>query len=83
MTNRVDASRLRLSRLMDAVVWRAECARSFFFLQGSDKEWSLGSVIPASWLLLAAGARFTQTRDSSSADPRAVRYGLAVHNVLD
>ena len=33
VTNRVDASRLRLSRLMDAVVWRAECARSSSFVR--------------------------------------------------
>ena len=33
-------------------------------LQGSAKEWSLGCVPP-----LAAGARFTQPRDHSLADP--------------
>ena len=32
-------------------------------LQGSAKEVSLGCVIPASWPPLAAGARFTQSRD--------------------
>ena len=34
-------------------------------IQGWTKEWSLGCVIPASWLLLAVGARFTQPRDHS------------------
>ena len=38
-------------------------------LQGSAKEWSLGCVIPASWLPLAAGARFMQPRVHSLADP--------------
>ena len=38
-------------------------------IQGSAKEWSLGCVIPASWLPLAAGARFTQPRDHSLANP--------------
>ena len=33
------------------------------------KKWSLGCVIPASWLPLAAGARSTQPRDHSLAHP--------------
>ena len=43
--------------------------RILWELQGSAKEWSLGCVIPASWLPLAAGARFTQPRDHCLADP--------------
>ena len=38
-------------------------------IQGSAEEWSLGCVIPASWLPLATGACFTQPRDHSLADP--------------
>ena len=38
-------------------------------VQGSAKEWSRGYVIHASWLPLAAGARFTQPRAYSLADP--------------
>ena len=38
-------------------------------VQGSAKERSLGYVIHASWLPLAAGARFTQPLDHSLADP--------------
>ena len=37
--------------------------RILWELQGSAKEWSLGCVIPASRLPLAAGERFTQPRD--------------------
>ena len=36
------------------------------------EEWSLGCVNPASWLPLAAGARFTQPRDHSFAQPCTV-----------
>ena len=38
-------------------------------LRGAAKKWAIGCVIPASWPLLAAGARFTQPRDRSLADP--------------
>ena len=38
-------------------------------MQGSAKEWFLGFVIPASWLPLTAGARFTQPRQHSLANP--------------
>ena len=41
----------------------------FYQIQGSAKEWLLGSVIPVSWPPLAARARFTQPRDPSLADP--------------
>ena len=40
----------------------------YIHVQGSAKEWSLGCVIPASWLPLAAGVGFTQPRDHSLAD---------------
>ena len=40
-----------------------------FDVQGSAKEWSLGCVIPASRPPLSAGARFTQPRDHSLANP--------------
>ena len=36
-------------------------------VQGSAKEWSIGCVIPVSWLPLAAAARFTQLRVHSLA----------------
>ena len=39
------------------------------YLPGWAKEWFLGCVIPASWLLLAAEARFTQPRAHLLADP--------------
>ena len=42
---------------------------SYRVYQGSAKEWSLGCVIPAYWPPLAAGARFTQPRAHSLADP--------------
>ena len=38
-------------------------------VQELAKEWSLGCVIPKSWPLLAAGARFTQPGHHSLADP--------------
>ena len=38
-------------------------------MQGSANECFLGCVIPASWLPPATGARFTQPRDHSLADP--------------
>ena len=38
-------------------------------LQGWAKEWSLGCMIPASWLPLAAGRQFTQPRNHSVARP--------------
>ena len=39
------------------------------FIQGSATEWSLGCVIPASWLTVAEGGHFTQPRDHSFAQP--------------
>ena len=41
----------------------------FYYVQGLAKKLSLGCVIPAPWSALAAGARFTQPRDHSLADP--------------
>ena len=38
-------------------------------VQGWAKEWSLGCVIPASWLPLAAGGEFTQPTAHLLADP--------------
>ena len=43
--------------------------RDALYLQEWAKERFLGCVIPAFWLPLAAGARFTQPRDHSLADP--------------
>ena len=39
------------------------------YVQGSAIRWDLGSVIPASWPPLTAGARFTQPRAHLLADP--------------
>ena len=48
-------------------------------LQRSAKKWSLGCMIPASWPPLAAGARFTQPRDHSLADPCMMYDAFRAH----
>ena len=40
------------------------------------KQWSLGCVIPASWLPLAPGARFTLPRDHSLAHPSTSQISI-------
>ena len=42
---------------------------SALIVQGSAKRWALGCVNPASWLPLATGCEFTQSRDHSFAQP--------------
>ena len=55
--------------LLHSIVATLTYEKLLLYIQGSAKEWSLGCVIPASWPPLAAGARFTQPRDHSLADP--------------
>ena len=49
---------------------RIQCVKTRWGLvQGSAKKWSLGCVIPASWVSVASEACFMQPRDHSLADP--------------